>query len=180
MKIKLLSLLAVTASLIFSSCSSEPKSEASAEPAVAAVPDEPHDIELVVSGMDNMMFDINKLEAVEGQRVKLVFKNIGNIPKSAMGHNWVLLAPGTDIAEFAVDAATYMTDNYVPTREPNASLVLASTKILGPKEEAVVYFTAGAPGEYPYVCTFPGHAAIMQGVLTVKPAGPESGAVSAN
>lgn len=164
---KVLSLLAVFTALVFSACSSDPKASESEETAVETVPDEPHDIELVISGMDNMMFDKNTLEVTEGQRVKLVFKNIGSIPKAAMGHNWVLLAPGTDLPKFGVDAGTFMTNEYIPNSGPAAEFVLAHTKLLGPKEQDVIYFTAGAPGEYPFVCSFPGHAAIMQGVLTV-------------
>lgn len=163
----------LVASLIFSACSSGPETDESAEAAAEVVPDEPHDVELVVSGMDNMMFDTNKLQAMEGQRVKLVFKNVGSIPKAAMGHNWVLLAPGTDLPKFAVDAGTFLTNEYIPNSGAAASSVLAHTKLLGPKEQDVIYFTAGAPGEYPFVCTFPGHAAVMQGVLTVAPGAAE-------
>ncbi|MDE0837988.1 MAG: plastocyanin/azurin family copper-binding protein [Kiritimatiellae bacterium] len=40
--------------------------------------------------------------------------------------------------------------------------------MLGPGEEDVVTFTAPAAGTYNYLCTFPGHYAVMNGVMTVK------------
>jgi azurin len=46
--------------------------------------------------------------------------------------------------------------------------VIASTPVLGPKQTAEVTFKAPAPGVYPFVCSFPGHVALMKGTLTVK------------
>ena len=47
--------------------------------------------------------------------------------------------------------------------------MLASTKLVGPGEVAEVSFKAPtAPGSYTYICTFPGHATTMKGMLVVK------------
>ena len=48
--------------------------------------------------------------------------------------------------------------------------VIAATQVVGPAESAEVTFEAPAqPGEYPFVCTFPGHFKLgMKGQLTVK------------
>ena len=46
--------------------------------------------------------------------------------------------------------------------------MVAHTKLLGGGESDEITFTAPAAGEYPFICTFPGHFAIMQGVMTVK------------
>ena len=47
--------------------------------------------------------------------------------------------------------------------------VIASTKLLGPGEQEILTFTAPKdPGSYEYVCTFPGHFAMMRGVMKVK------------
>ena len=44
---------------------------------------------------------------------------------------------------------------------------IAATK-LGPDESETISFTAPEAGDYEYVCTFPGHFAMMRGVMKVK------------
>ena len=155
--------------LLLAACSSKPAETESSETAVVeTVTDEPHDIEIVITGADNMQFGLNAFEVTEGQRVKLVFNNLGNLPKDSMGHNVVILAPGTDIMAFAMEATKYRKNEYIPTDEVYGPTVLHHTKLLGPKESDTIYFTAGAPGEYPFICSFPAHASLMQGVMTVK------------
>ena len=51
---------------------------------------------------------------------------------------------------------------------PESDKVLASTPVVMPKKKAVVRFkTPVKEGEYPYVCTFPGHGYVMHGILHV-------------
>jgi uncharacterized protein len=53
---------------------------------------------------------------------------------------------------------------------PRSSKVMHATKLVDPQATAVLRFKAPTePGEYPYVCTFPGHWVIMNGVMDVKP-----------
>jgi uncharacterized cupredoxin-like copper-binding protein len=48
--------------------------------------------------------------------------------------------------------------------------VFAHTDLAGPGQMVAVEFTAPAPGEYPFLCNFPGHyAAGMHGTMTVAP-----------
>ena len=52
---------------------------------------------------------------------------------------------------------------------PQIADVLFSTKVLDPGQTLTVQFRAPQePGEYPYVCTFPGHWRLMNGVMTVR------------
>jgi azurin len=53
---------------------------------------------------------------------------------------------------------------------PDASKgdVLAATKLLGPGESETITFTVDEPGDYQFVCTFPGHFAMMRGIMVVK------------
>ena len=47
--------------------------------------------------------------------------------------------------------------------------VIAFTKLLGPDESDTITFTAPKEsGAYEYVCTFPGHFAMMRGTMKVK------------
>ena len=153
---------------LFTACSSKPdESETTVETTVEQIPDEPHDVEIVIAGDDRMMFDINEFEVLSGQRVKLVFNNTGTLAKEAMGHNAVILTAGADLTAYAQEAAKDKANEYIPTAEPFASQTLAHTKLLGPKETDVIYFTAGAPGKYKYLCSFPAHFMMMQGVMVV-------------
>jgi azurin len=51
---------------------------------------------------------------------------------------------------------------------PSMGEVLFSTRLVNPQESVTLQFTAPAqPGDYPFVCTFPGHWRIMNGVMKV-------------
>jgi azurin len=57
------------------------------------------------------------------------------------------------------------TNNYVPEMPE----ILFSTALVNPDQTVRLRFTAPSkPGEYPYICTFPGHWRLMNGVMTVK------------
>ncbi|WP_420845224.1 plastocyanin/azurin family copper-binding protein [Maribacter litopenaei] len=50
------------------------------------------------------------------------------------------------------------------------SEVLFATALVNPDQTVTLRFKAPSePGEYPYICTFPGHWRIMQGVMKVVP-----------
>jgi len=121
-----------------------------------------------ISAYDTMKYSVNKIEAHPGQKITVTLKNEGSIPKAAMAHNWVLLAAGMDPNAYARLATGAKDTNYQP--KALASRVLATIPLLGPGESASVTFTApSAPGNYPYLCSFPAHcAAGMAGVLIVK------------
>ena len=57
--------------------------------------------------------------------------------------------------------------DYIPAAKKGE--VIASTSVIGPKQEAEVTFKAPAPGTYVFLCSFPAHyMAMMKGTLTVK------------
>ena len=72
------------------------------------------------------------------------------------------------MAAFATKCITAAATDYVPADEATQKQILAKTKMIGGGEEAEVSFTAPAPGEYPFLCTFPGHFAVMNGRLIVE------------
>lgn len=112
---------------------------------------------------ETMAFDKTSLEVKAGDTVKLTLKNNGTSP--AMVHNWVLVKAGSEneVGVAGIQAGEKM--NYVP-KSPN---VLASTKLAKPGQSVTLTFTAPkTPGSYPYICTFPGHYALMKGTLIVK------------
>lgn len=124
---------------------------------------------LELTGNDQMQYSTKTLEVTAGEKVTLTFKHIGQLQKVAMGHNVVILKAGTPIPPFATKAMTATTTDYVPADEESKKLIVAHTKVIGGGESDTITFTAPTePGDYPYLCTFPGHFALMQGVLKVK------------
>jgi len=142
-----------------SSASTAAKSDAPAAAAVA-------NIELTAN--DSMKFNQTSFEVKAGQEVKVTLTNMGTMPKTAMGHNFVLLKKGVDpkaIADAAIMAAA---TDYIPAAK--ADDIIAHTKLLGPKQSDEITFKAPTePGEYTFLCTFPAHfLAGMKGTITVK------------
>ena len=126
------------------------------------------EVKLELTGNDAMQYSAKTLEVTSGDKVTLVFKHIGKLPAAAMGHNVVILKPGTVIPTFAQKAVTAKDAGYVPQDAESKAAIVAHTKLLGGGESETITFTAGEAGAYPYLCSFPGHFAIMQGVLNVK------------
>jgi len=73
----------------------------------AAKAEEKVDVTIEVKGTDTMMYDKTAFEVKAGQKVKLVFKNIGKLPKAAMGHNLVILKKGVNVATFCSEAIKF-------------------------------------------------------------------------
>ncbi len=124
---------------------------------------------VTISGNDTMQFDVKTFEVKAGSKVKIVLKNIGLVPKIAMGHNIVILKKGITAIAFGQKAlgAGANATNALP--DSLKGDVIASTKLLGPGEtDSVVMKAPSETGTYEYVCTFPGHFALMRGVMTVK------------
>ena len=126
----------------------------------------PRTIEITAG--DNMKFSVTSIEAKPGEELKVVLTHVGQQPKEVMGHNWILLKKGTDVAAFDAAAVTAKDSDYIP-----ASLsgeIIAHTSLLGPRKSDEANFKAPTePGEYPFLCSFPGHYQVgMKGTLTVK------------
>lgn len=130
------------------------------------------DVKITITGNDVMKYDTEEFTVTTGQTVALTFKNVGMLPVVAMGHNVVILKPGTDIAKFVTDCMTGFGEKpqrFLPKDKALLGQIVANTKVLGPKEEETIVFTAGDSGTYDYLCTFPGHFGVMKGKMIVKP-----------
>jgi len=114
-----------------------------------------------------MRYSVTSLEAKPGEELHVVLTNTGSLPKEAMSHNWVLLKPGSDVMAFSAAAASAKDQDYIP--DSLKGEIIAKIDMQGPHQTGEVTFKApDQPGEYPYLCSFPGHAALMKGTLTVK------------
>lgn len=137
-----------------------PKEEATAESSESKV------VELTIEGNDQMRFNKKEMRVKAGSTVKLTLKHVGEMTKQQMGHNWVLLKQGTDIMDFGQKAAGAADNDYIPQAEANK--VIANTKTLGGGEETTITFEAPAKGTYDFICSFPGHVALMNGKFIVE------------
>lgn len=131
--------------------------EAEATPAIAT------NNHIVLKAGDDMRFDKTDFTVKAGEEVTLIFMNSGEMSKEAMGHNFVLLKPGSDASAFASDAVSAKATDYIPT--DLQSEIIAHTKLLGGKENDQIKFTL-EPGTYDFLCSFPGHFGSMNGKIT--------------
>jgi azurin len=116
---------------------------------------------------DTMKYSVTTINAKPGEQITLKLTNKGTMPKMAAAHNFVLLKKGTDLNAFTTAAVMAGQTDYVPAKFKDQ--IVASTKLAGPGETVDVSFKAPtAPGEYDYICSFPGHFATMKGKLIVK------------
>lgn len=135
-----------------------------------AFTDDGNAAEIVIEGDDAMRFDTDRFTVNAGQMVRLTLNHVGNLPAQAMGHNVVILYPDDDVMEFGADVGEHRGghhDDFVP--EALRDRVVAFTAIIGGGETATVEFQVPQdPGEYPFLCSFPGHFAQMNGVMIVE------------
>lgn len=124
------------------------------------------DVELTVRAGDAMKYDTTSLEAPTGAVIALTLEHTGTMPLETMGHNIVILRPGTDLDAFARAAASAKATGYIPGSKREQ--IVAHTRMLGGGESDTVVFTAPEPGTYPFICSFPGHYVGMRGELVVR------------
>lgn len=133
-----------------------------ASPAFAA------DCAATVEANDAMQFNQKSIEVPKTcKQFTVTLKHTGKLPKAAMGHNWVLAATADEAGINADGAKAGAASDYL---KPGDTRVIAHTALVGGGESA----TATVPvaklkaGEtYAFFCSFPGHAALMKGTLSL-------------
>ena len=140
---------------------SAPASAAPSTPAGSSV------LAVEITANDSMKFNLTKIEAKAGQEIKITLTNIGTMPKTAMGHNFVVLQKGTDLKAFSDAAVAAAATDYIPASM--ADKIVAHTKLLGGKQSDEITFKLTEAGEYPFLCSFPAHYLVgMKGVIVVQ------------
>ncbi len=120
------------------------------------------DATITIGTEPGLRFDLPAFDVQAGSRLKLVFDNDDD-----MMHNLLVVKPGT--ADRVGDQAIALgldgpEQNYVP----ELGEVLFHTALLEPGIVEAIYFTVPLePGEYTYICSFPGHAFTMRGTMRV-------------
>jgi azurin len=157
MKNIILSLAVLTFSFALTACGGSDDAPATEEPGVA---------QITINSNDAMRFDTDRIEVRAGQTVELTLVHTGELPVDAMGHNWVLLASGTDVDAFSMEAMNAIETDYIP--QDMYDQIIAYTGMLGGGERDTITFEAPEPGTYTFICSFPGHAGIMRGEFVVR------------
>ena len=121
---------------------------------------------LAISGNDQMQYDKQALAApARCKQITVTLHHSGKLPKEAMGHNWVLVKAADLAAVAQAGMGAGLANNYIA---PGDKRVLAHTRVVGGGETASVTFSSALltrGGSYEYLCTFPGHNALMHGTF---------------
>ena len=109
-----------------------------------------------------LKYNLNNFSVKAGSKVKITFLNPDVIP-----HNLLIVEPGSR-AEIGNQAIAMGAD--AVKKAPKNSKILHGTKMLEAGQKETLEFTAPSkPGDYEFICTFPGHWAVMNGIMKVTP-----------
>ena len=118
---------------------------------------------VIMATRPGLKFDLETVTVKAGAKVKLTFTN-----NDDMLHNIVFTTPNSAnaVGEMAIKMGLNGERlNYIPATPQ----VLFHTILLQPGKSDTIYFTAPQKaGEYQYLCTYPGHYAVMRGTLKVE------------
>jgi putative membrane-bound dehydrogenase-like protein len=119
-----------------------------------------------ISATPDLKFDIKEFTVKAGSAIELTFYNPDN-----MYHNLVLVDAGTvDRVGLAADIMAGDPDglakHYVPD-DPGVLQWTPQLTIGGARSHVLRFYAPAKPGDYPYICTFPGHWRAMRGVMKV-------------
>ena len=113
--------------------------------------------------VEKMKYDISEFQVDAGKKVKLIFANPDFMP-----HNLVFTKPNK-ADSIAQQALALGAKGFAMAFVPESTDVLWATKLIDHGKEDEIIFTAPSEkGDYPYVCTFPGHHILMRGVMKVR------------
>ena len=121
-----------------------------------------------VEASDAMQFNTSTITVPKTCKAfKVTLKHIGKLPVTAMGHNWVLSHSSDEAGVIADGMKAGAANSY---EKPADTRIIAHTKLIGGGESdtATVNVAKLKAGEkYAFFCTFPGHAALMKGTLSL-------------
>ena len=137
-------------------------------PVWSAKPDREITISMVPA---KMAYDTTLLRVRPGAKVKLNLKNPDDLE-----HNLVLIKNDPEDPQgerFAAQCVELGAEGPKLAWTPDSPRVLAKSGMVAPKKEHEMFFKAPSePGDYPYLCTFPGHSKLMRGILKVGSSDP--------
>ncbi len=107
-----------------------------------------------------LKYNLTNFSVKAGSKVKITFLNPDVIP-----HNLLIVEPGSK-AEIGNQAIAMGAE--AVKKAPTNSKILHGTKMLEAGQKETLEFNAPSkPGDYEFICTFPGHWAVMNGIMKV-------------
>jgi azurin len=123
-----------------------------------------HQIIRVKSTIGTLQYDVKEFSVKAGQPVAIVYEN-----PDQLQHNLIVTTPGSyDRIGAEADKMMAAPDGLARSYIPDVPDVLAKSKLLDPAGKAIIKFTPEKPGDYPYLCTFPGHWRLMHGIIKAR------------
>lgn len=121
--------------------------------------------EIKISAATGLRFNVKRFSVKAGERISLTLEN-----PDAMPHNLAIAKPGQlAVVGTGANRMANHPDGGVKQYIPPDGNVLVYTDVIEPGKSFTIHFHAPKePGEYPYLCTFPGHWQIMNGVMVVE------------
>ncbi|MCB1061377.1 MAG: hypothetical protein KDN20_00485 [Verrucomicrobiae bacterium] len=121
---------------------------------------------VTVTATPDLKFTPTEFSVKAGSAVELLFSN-----PDSMYHNLVIVNEGAlDEVGTKADLMAARPDgldkNYVPD-DPNVLHWTPQITLGIARSHVLKFFAPEKPGEYPYICTFPGHWRVMRGVMKV-------------
>ncbi|MCB1235849.1 MAG: hypothetical protein KDM91_12340 [Verrucomicrobiae bacterium] len=117
------------------------------------------------------LYDVKEFTVKAGQKVKVTLVNPAE-SATKQPHNLLIVKPGKKDAVGLLANAGMADPAFLTTKNciPDSEDILFHTKLVLPGAEETLEFTAPSEaGDYPYLCTYPGHWVIMNGVMHVTP-----------
>tara|TARA_R110002096_G_scaffold16106_14_gene55045 strand:- start:3850 stop:7413 length:3564 start_codon:yes stop_codon:yes gene_type:complete len=113
--------------------------------------------------VEKMSYDTKELTIKAGKKIRLTFANPDFMP-----HNLLVVQPGSS-TEVGTAAMALGAEGFAKQFRPDSDKIIAGTKMLdNGQEETIEFYAPEKPGNYEFVCTFPGHFMLMKGILKVK------------
>ena len=123
-----------------------------------------------LEGNDMMQYNLKSIEVGKScKEFTINLKHAGKLASNVMGHN-VVVARTADIQ--GIDADGIKAGAAADYLKPGDTRVIAHSKLIGGGQTTSVTFPVaklGDGGPFSFFCSFPGHAAVMKGALTLVP-----------
>jgi azurin len=127
------------------------------------------DCELSIDSNDQMRYDKDEMTvSSECSEVTVTLTHSGQMAINQMGHNWVLVQSSDVNGVVQEGIAAGLDNDYI---KPDDERVIAATDLIGGGGETSVTFSLDGlepGGDYEFICTFPGHVALMRGDFIIE------------
>ncbi|MFV1995173.1 MAG: plastocyanin/azurin family copper-binding protein [Verrucomicrobiales bacterium] len=134
-------------------------------PLVAVGAEDEAQVQVIQTDKVRFLFDLKAFTVKADKPVVIRFNNLSPIP-----HNFLLVKIGKLEAVGAlIDQMLTDPKGIEKGYKPESDDIIASSKLLmSDQSEEISFIAPTEPGDYPFMCTFPGHWRRMNGIMTVE------------